>query len=189
MREIAYHILDIARNSIEAGATRLLITVIEDERADRLAVEFVDNGRGMQAEEARRAADPFYTTRRTRRFGMGLSLFKATCERCGGTLEVQSMDGTGTHVVAQMKLLHVDRPPLGDMGGVLQSLACEAERVHLTYRHGVDGGWLSIDTNALQYELDDVGLHSPMALAWLGRHVNEELRRLRQGSRRRLSLA
>lgn len=180
MREIAHHILDIARNSVEAGATRLLITVIEDEGADRLTVEFVDNGRGMEAEEARRAADPFYTTRQTRRFGMGLSLLKATCERCDGSLELRSMLGTGTHVVARMRLLHVDRPPLGDMGAVLQSLACEADRVHLTYRHGVEGQWLSVDTNALQYELDDVGLRSPIALDWLGRHVNEELRRLRQ---------
>lgn len=189
MRELALHILDIARNSVEAGATRLLITVIEDERADLLTVEFVDNGRGMEADEVQRVVDAFYTTRRTRRFGLGLSLLKTTCEQSGGSLVVQSMAGTGTQVTARMKLSHVDRPPLGDMGGVMQSLACDADRVHLTYRHAVAGQWLNLDTNALQYELDDVGLGNPMVLQWLGRHVNEQLRDLRRKTNRKLSMA
>jgi anti-sigma regulatory factor (Ser/Thr protein kinase) len=189
VREIALHVLDIARNSVEAGANRLLITILEDEKADLLTVELVDNGRGMDDEQLRRAADPFYTTRHTRRFGLGLSLFKTTCEQSGGDLTVKSMSGTGTHVIARMKLSHVDRPPVGDMGGVMQSLACEADRVHLTYRHGIGGRWLSVDTNALQYELDDIGLRSPLALQWLRKHVEDGLRDLRRRTRTRLSMA
>ena len=179
MREIALHILDIARNSIEAGATRLLITVIEDERADGLTIEIVDNGRGMAEEELRHATDPFYTTRQTRRFGLGLSLLEATCQRCGGEMHLRSIDGHGTHVTASLQWSHLDRPPMGDMGASISALAAGAAQVQLTYRHGVNGQWLTIDTNALQYELDDVGLRTPTVLQWLTRHVNAQLREMR----------
>lgn len=183
MREIALHILDIARNSLDAGATRLLITVIEDERADELTVEIVDNGRGMDQEELQHATDPFYTTRQTRRFGMGLSLLESTCQRCAGELQLRSIDGHGTHVTALMQWSHLDRPPMGDMGATISALAVAATDVHLTYRHGVNGRWLSIDTNYLQYELDDVGLRTPMALEWLAKHVNARLREMRAATR------
>lgn len=180
MREIALHLLDVARNSVEAGATRLLVTVLEDEAADRLVLEIVDNGRGMDEAALGRATDPFYSTRTTRRVGLGLPLLRATCERCGGGLQVQSEPGRGTHLTATLQLRHWDRPPLGDLGAVVQALACEAERVHLVYRHRVGSQWFTIDTNELQYELDDVHLRDPIVLAWLARHVNEQLARLRE---------
>lgn len=178
MRELSLHILDIARNSIEAGASRLLITVMEDDRADSLTIEIIDNGRGMTEDELQQATSPFYSTRQTRRFGLGLSLLHDTCERCAGQMHLRSINGHGTHVSACMQWSHLDRPPVGDMGASVSALATEAEKVHLTYRHCVNGQCLAIDTNSLQYELDDVGLRTPAVLQWLGKHVNKRLKEM-----------
>jgi anti-sigma regulatory factor (Ser/Thr protein kinase) len=181
MRELSLHILDIARNSIEAGATALQVTVVEQQQADTLELIVRDNGRGMDPATAQRAADPFYTTRDTRKVGLGLSLLKATCERCGGALEIQSAPGAGTEVRGTMRLAHLDRPPLGDMGKVIQALACEAGRTTLRYRHQADAKRFEIDTVQLQRELGDVPVTDPRVLCWLAEYVRNGV--LATGSR------
>jgi hypothetical protein len=176
MRELSLHILDLARNSQEAGATELTIEVTELPAEDLLRVLVRDNGRGMDAETLRRATDPFYTSRTTRRQGLGLPLFQAMCERCEGRLGIESAPGAGTSVRAQLRLSHLDRPPLGDMGGVLQSLACEADRVRLRYHHEVAGAVFALDTADLQRELGEVPVTTPPVLHWIGEHVRDGLR-------------
>lgn len=176
MRELSLHILDLARNSLEAGATVLTIDLAEDPGADRLRMTVQDNGRGMDQERLRRATDPFYTSRRTRRQGLGLPLFQAMCERCGGSMEIESAPGEGTTIRAQVRLSHLDRPPLGDMGGVMQALACEAEQVRVVYRHETPGGKFEFDTADLQQELGEVSVTDPTVLHWIGQHVRAGLR-------------
>jgi len=171
MRELSLHILDIARNSVEAGATTLQMAVVENQRFDTLELVVRDNGRGMDEATLRRAGDPFFTTRDTRDVGLGLSLLKATCERCGGSLEVSSQPGHGTEVRGTMQLAHLDRPPLGDMGKVVQALACERGLTSLRYRHQADGKRFEIDTFELQKELGEVPVTDPRVLCWLAEFV------------------
>jgi len=175
VREISLHILDLARNSLEAGATEVSVSVVESAERDRLEVVVADNGHGMDEETAQRATDAFFSTRSTRRQGLGLALWRATCERCEGAVEVESRPGAGTVVRGTLALGHWDRPPLGDMGAVIQALACEAERVRLRYRHEVDGKVFELDTEALRRELGEVPLTAPSVLQWIARHVNEGL--------------
>jgi anti-sigma regulatory factor (Ser/Thr protein kinase) len=171
MRELSLHILDIARNSIEAGATALQITVAEQPATDTLELTVRDNGRGMDEDTARRATDAFFTTRETRKVGLGLPLLRATCERCGGTLEVRSRPGEGTEVHGTMRLTHVDRPPLGDMGKVVQALALEADRTSLRYRHQTPARRFELDTHELRKELGGVPVTDPRVLCWLAEFV------------------
>lgn len=178
MRELSLHILDLARNCIEAKATRVELRMREDRPADRLEISLTDNGVGLEEEALAKVADPFYTTRTTRRVGMGLALFAATCERCGGEMRVQSERGRGTEVVGTLQLSHLDRPPLGDMGAVVGVLAAEAARVRLVYRHQVNGGIFEVDTEELQGELGEVPLSEPVLLCWLKDHVTRGLRAL-----------
>ena len=171
MRELSLHILDIARNSLEAGATKLTLNVTERPEEDVLEIVVRDNGRGMDSQALSRATDPFYTTRTTRRVGLGLSLLKAACERCGGVFTVRSEPGKGTSVRCTLQLRHIDRPPLGDMGKLVQALACEAQQTDLCYRHRVDGKTFKLDTVHLQKELGEVPITDPRVLCWLAEFV------------------
>lgn len=178
MRELSLHILDLARNCIEAGATMIELSVTEDVAADRLVIEVRDNGRGMDAQTVARATDAFYTTRSTRRFGLGLALFQATCEQSGGRVDIHSQPGVGTVVQGTMQLSHPDRPPLGNMGAALQALAVEAAGKRLRYRHAVNGATFELDSQAIQQELEDVKLTDPTVLCWLSDHVTRGLQEL-----------
>jgi len=181
MRELALHILDLARNSVEAGATAVELRVVEDEAAGRLEIVVSDNGRGMDEEAQVRATDAFYTSRTTRRWGLGLALFRATCERCDGGTQVRSRPGEGTVVSAWMRLGHVDCPPLGDIGAVVQALACEGDGLRVRYRHEAPGGVFEFDTAELVEELDGVPITEPAVLVWIAKRVNEGVREI--GSR------
>ena len=181
MRELSLHILDIARNSVEAGAGRVELTVREDPVGDRLEVTVVDDGCGMDEETVARVTDPFYTTRTTRPVGLGIPLMMATCERAGGKMELTSTPGKGTRVRCEMQLSNLDRPPLGDMAAVVQAMACKSGHTELLYRHMVGAEEFRVDTLEVKRELEQDCLCAPPILTWLGRHVREGLREL--GSR------
>lgn len=122
--ELSLHILDIAMNSLTAGARTVQIMVAEHARRDRLTVRIQDNGRGMdEAALERVLAVPVSTKRhRKKAIGLGLALLRQTAEMCGGEFHVRSTPGRGTAVTASMRLLHVDLPPLGDLNATILAL-------------------------------------------------------------------
>ena len=66
MRDLSLHLLDLAQNSITAGAS--LVTVRLTLGEDRmLTMELIDNGKGMSPELLARVTSPFATTRTTRK--------------------------------------------------------------------------------------------------------------------------
>ena len=75
MKELSLNILDITKNSVRAGAT--FIEIFLDESLDgMLKLTIRDNGCGMSEETLKGVTNPFYTTRTTRKVGMGLPLLK-----------------------------------------------------------------------------------------------------------------
>ncbi len=119
MNDLSLHILDILQNSVSAGAYEIRLIVEEDPESDRLTVSIIDNGKGMSGDQLERVSDPFFTSRTTRRVGLGIPLFKQTCRECGGDLTITSQLGKGTSVTAVMGYSHIDRPPLGDVSNIL----------------------------------------------------------------------
>jgi len=122
MEDVSLHMLDIAENALRAGAKNIFIRLSVGKREDRLVLEVTDDGEGMNDETRRRSLDPFFTTKRGRRVGLGLPLLAQAAEEAGGTLEVQSSPGKGTKVIATFGLSHIDRRPLGDIEQTLQCL-------------------------------------------------------------------
>ena len=161
------HILDVLENALEAGATRVELNIDEDLAGDRLLIEVRDNGRGMDAETAQRAVDPFYTTRTTRHVGLGLPLLKAAAERCGGGLTLLSAVGEGTQVRASFRHSHLDRAPLGRMLDTLLAFLMSERRAQLVYRHRVGDGVFELDTAEIEAELDGIPLTHPQVRDWL----------------------
>ena len=92
MLTLADHILDIAENSIRAGARLIEISIDEDSKNDLLTIEIKDDGHGMSPEVLKKVLDPFYTTKTVRRVGLGLPLLKDAAERSGGTFQLESQE-------------------------------------------------------------------------------------------------
>ncbi len=173
MRELSLHILDIVQNSLEAGATHITIEIDEDLAEDRLTIRVIDNGRGMDAETLRRVTDPFFTTRTTRKVGLGLPLLKAAAEQCGGRLTIQSAPGQGTTVTAEFQHSHIDRAPLGDMPASLMTILLAEPPVEVRYIHRVNERRFELDTRELREALGDVPLTHPKVRQWLYEYLRQ----------------
>ena len=178
MKELSLHILDIAENSVKAGASLIEISVSEDENKNLLDIEIKDNGCGMSEEFLKRVKDPFSTTRTTRRVGMGLSLFEAAAEQCGGKLDIESKEGVGTDVFVTFTLNHIDRAPLGDMAGTLETLIGGSPDKDFIYRYRKNGKEFVLNTAALRETLGDVPLDTPEVILWIGEYIKEGINEL-----------
>lgn len=178
MKELSLHILDIAENSVKAKASLIEITVSEDVKKNLLTIEIKDNGCGMSEEFLKRVKDPFSTTRTTRRVGMGLSLFEAAAQQCGGGLKISSREGIGTDVVVTFALNHIDRAPLGDMAGTMQTLIGGSPDIDFHYRHTKGGKEFVLDTAEMRKTLGGVPLDTPEVVLWIGDYVNEGINEL-----------
>lgn len=132
MEDVSLHILDIVENALRARAKHIVIRLAQRKQADRLVLEVIDDGKGMDEETKRRSVDPFFTTKQGRRIGLGLPLLAQAAEEAGGTLEVESAPGQGTRVIATFGLSHIDRRPLGDIKKTLYCL--EATHPEVCFR-------------------------------------------------------
>jgi anti-sigma regulatory factor (Ser/Thr protein kinase) len=173
VRELSLHVLDLLQNSLEAGATAVSVLIEEDSRLDRLTIEVADDGHGMPEDVVRAVVDPFVTSRKTRRVGLGIPLLAAAAERCNGHVDIESTVGVGTKVTAVFQLSHIDRAPLGDMADTLLSVLLQEPPVALLYRHRVDDRWLEFDTTTLAAELGDTSFSHPLALRRLRNYLAE----------------
>ncbi len=140
MEDLSLHVLDIAENAVRAEAKRIEIVVDEDLDNNMLAVEIVDDGRGMDGETLKRAMDPFFTTKKAKRVGLGLSLLAQAASQSGGRMEVGSQPGRGTKIRATFEYDHPDRKPLGDMTQTLTTLIVGNPDVDVVYEHRVRAG-------------------------------------------------
>ncbi len=173
MRELSLHILDVLENSIEAGASRVELSIEENSERDTLVIEVIDNGRGMDKEKVERVLDPFYTTRKTRHVGLGLPLFAAAARRCNGDLTLQSVAGKATRLRATFCRSHVDRAPLGDMPSVLLAVLLSERPVDLGYVHKVGVREFRFDSSEIRTELGEVPLTHPKVRAWISELIKD----------------
>lgn len=170
MKELSLHILDVAQNSVAAGAKALDLAVMEKDGL--LTVVVADNGRGMSPEFLAKVTDPFTTTRATRKVGLGLPLLKLAAEQTGGRLSIESAVGAGTTVTAVFASGSVDCPPLGDMAATVALLAQGAgEDMELTYTRETEKGVFRFDTREIREILGPVPLSEPEVAHWIGAYI------------------
>lgn len=171
--EISLNILDVAQNSIRAGAVLTEISVEIDTASDRLAVVISDNGCGMTEEQVRRVTDPFFTTRTTRKIGLGIPFFKMAAENTGGSFSIESEKGKGTVVTASFGLSHIDRMPLGDMSFTVHSLVTLNVDIDFFYKYSVDGKSFTLDTREFREILGGVPFNTPEISEYIKEYLAE----------------
>ena len=180
MKELSLNILDIVQNSVSAQAS--LIEILLEETKETLRITVRDNGRGMSPDFLATVIDPFSTTRKTRKVGMGIPLFKLAAEQTGGELAITSRtremspEDHGTTISALFYKDHMDFTPLGDVVSTVISLIQGCPDVDFLFEHALPNGeTVHLDTREMREALgDEIPLNSFEVLEWARESLNEQ---------------
>ena len=182
MKELSLNILDIAENSTKAKAELVEIEISED--AEALTIKITDDGTGMNEETLLSVSDPFYTTRTTRKVGMGIPLFRLAAEQTGGELTITSKhiddhpQDHGTTVCAVFNKKHIDFTPIGDVISTVTTLIQGHPSVDFKFTHSICDATVSLDTRELREVLEDVPLDTFEVLLWINDYLTEQYKEI-----------
>ncbi len=175
MRELSLNVMDVAQNCITAKASLVTIEVIESDKSDFLDIYVKDNGCGMTKEQVESVIDPFFTTRKTRKVGLGVPLFKMAAEQTGGSFTIDSTVDVGTTLFAHFIKSSVDMTPLGDINSTVKILIQCNPQIDFVFKHSTDNGEFTLDTRELKEVLgEDVPLDTPDVLGWIDGFLEEQ---------------
>jgi Histidine kinase-, DNA gyrase B-, and HSP90-like ATPase len=180
LREISLHIIDISENGIAADADLIKIKISESRINNLLEITISDNGTGIATELINRVTDPFFTTRRTRRIGLGLSLLKEAAGRCSGEFIINSREGKGTEVSASFVLDHIDLAPMGDLAGSITCLIMGNPGVDFVLTYEYNQRSFTVDTGAIRKELDGVPINRPEVLRYIEDMIRVSMKELKE---------
>lgn len=175
MKEIALHILDIAENGIRAGAANIAISIMEEGAPAFLKILIEDDGKGMSKEELSKVEDPFFTSRTTRRVGLGIPLLRQHAELAGGGIKIQSEPEVGTTIVASFRKDHPDRQPLGDVEGCWILLAASNPGIEWELKIRTGLGDFSISTSEIKASMEIEEISGNELLTQLKRIVRNNM--------------
>lgn len=180
MNDLSLHIIDIMQNSISAGATELLLRVEESIAENFLEIYIEDNGKGMSQKEVDNLENPFFTSRTTRRVGMGIPLFRHTAEQSGGALTVESQLGVGTKVKARFELNHIDRPPLGDLANSFVLTLSSHSAIAFKLEYIYNSKSYRFCSEEVKEALDGTPLYLPQVIRMLTEMISENIKELKE---------
>lgn len=174
MEDLSLHILDIAENSIDAGAKNIRIVVREDFLTDVLTIEITDDGKGMNPEMLKSVTSPFTTTRTTRKVGFGLALLDEAAKAANGKLEIRSNPGKGTTVTATFQLSHIDCKPLGQLPETITAVIARRPEAEITYTHERNGAKFVFRTEDVRDLIGNGPVNSVGTLSFIKRYLTQE---------------
>ena len=185
MDELSLYVLDITMNSVRAGATEIEITLRED--GEWLYFSVTDNGCGMLPEQVKKLTDPFFTTRKTRKVGLGIPFLTMLAEMTGGGVTIVSKhesegEDHGTTTSAKFNMNHIDFIPLGDMVETVKTLIQGSPDVNFTFTHKLPCGEVRLSCAELREELGDIPLNEPEILSWIGDYLHEQYESAENGT-------
>ena len=167
MQELSLNVLDIAQNSVRAGESLVRIKLDEDREKETLMISVADDGCGMTEEQVKSVTNPFFTTRTTRKVGLGIPFFKMAAEATGGSLTIHSTPGKGTETRAFFHTGHIDMLPVGNMAETVEMLITMNPDMDFLYVHSVGNEQFTLDTREIKAGLEDVPINSPEVASFI----------------------
>lgn len=165
MKELSLNILDITYNSIAAKAKNIEILIDEDTKNSTLKLIIRDDGSGMDEETVKKVTDPFYTSRTTRKIGLGIPLLKMEAEQTGGSLNITSELSKGTELSAVFRTDSIDMIPLGEIIPTVCTLIQGAPDIDYLFIHNIDERTVKLDTKEIREALNDPDSNVQISLA------------------------
>lgn len=182
MRELSLNILDISQNSLAAGAKSVEIAIEADTAKDLLTITITDDGKGMEKRLLESVTDPFSTTRKSRKVGMGLPLLKQAAEQAGGRLEIKSKESEGTTVKAQFEISHIDRMPLGSVEDTVAVLLQNPGGAEISLVFEADGRRFEFNTKEIKKQLEADDITDYETVSYLKDYIRENIRSITGGT-------
>jgi hypothetical protein len=173
VRDLSLHILDIIQNSITANAAQIKLKIAADEKNDKLTIYIEDNGIGMSEELLKDITSPFSTTRKTRKVGLGISLLMASAKRADGELNIQSVLGLGTILIASFRVRHIDRLPLGDISETIISVILSKPEIDLEIELSSNKETFKFSMSEVKSRIGDIPITQLEVLTWIKDYLNE----------------
>lgn len=177
MRDLSMHITDIVQNSVRAESKLVYLTI--EETGDLLIMTFADDGTGMDEATVAKVTDPFFTSRTTRKVGLGIPLLKQNAELTGGYLQIQSEPGKGTRLTAALGLHHIDRQPMGDLPSTVAMLMTGNPGVDLVFSYLKGSDEFVLDSREVKDTLGGVDIGMPQVTSFLREMIDENLKELK----------
>lgn len=174
MKDLSLHLMDIAQNSIAAGANLINVSLICKDEV--LIFKLSDNGKGMEEEMLNDVTDPFTTSRTTRKVGMGIPLLKQSAEMSGGMLKIQSIKGKGTTVQASFVVDNIDRIPIGSIDKTLSTLIMATPEIDYEVCFQSDKAIYEINTVDIKKYLSDVPINNVEVISWIAVNIREGIK-------------
>ena len=175
MRDLSLHLLDLAENSVRAGATVVELSVRVDENR-QITLVIRDDGCGMDEETVRRVVSPFATSRTTRKVGLGIPMMLHNARQTGGDLRLESQVGQGTTLTVHLDGGSIDCLPLGDLPGTVAALVtANPDKPDFVLHCASEKGEMTFDTRQLRQALDGIALNEPEIAAWMLASLREEI--------------
>ena len=178
MKELSLHILDIVQNSIKASATFIEVIIKESTVGNTFNITIKDNGCGMDEETVKNVTNPFFTTRNTRRVGLGIPLLQEASQRCNGAFSIESKIGHGTTVCCSFERNNIDRAPLGDISSTVMVIINSLLGCEFRYEHIVDDKSFEFSTIIIKETLGVNDINSPDVLLWIKEYIEESTKEL-----------
>ncbi|MEG2492673.1 MAG: ATP-binding protein [Rikenellaceae bacterium] len=167
------------QNSISANASYISLVICEDIGADLLTIIIKDNGKGMTKEQVGKLADPFFTSRTTRKVGLGIPLFKQSAIQSGGSLDVESEVGVGTTVKAIFGYSNIDRPPLGNVANAFILMVSCNPNIRFELKYIYNGNEYIFDSFEVKDVLGDMPLSDAGVIKMLTEMIEENIKELK----------
>lgn len=178
MQELSLNVLDIVQNSIKAKASLISVIVTKKTADKTMSIIIDDNGCGMSEETLKRVVDPFYTTRTTRKVGLGIPFFKMSAEMTGGSFKIESKLKVGTTITANYNYDNIDMMPLGDMASTMVTLISVNPDIDFLYTYGIDSKAFTMDTREIKQILEGLPVNSNEVLTFIESFINENTKEI-----------
>jgi hypothetical protein len=173
MTDLSLNILDIAQNSIKAEAKFIQIYISADTEKDQLEITIIDDGCGMTEDQLNKVTDPFYTTRTTRKVGLGIPFYKMAAELSGGGFSIESKLNEGTTSKAWFKISNIDRPPLGDISETIATLVIFNPDIDFLYSMNLNGNCFELNTKEMREILEGIPFNTHEVASYIREYLRE----------------
>lgn len=181
MQDLAMISLELIQNSIQAQASRIDITLSLNQSDHRSVLIIKDDGKGMDEATLKRFNSPFYTSRTTRKVGLGVAFFQQAIQQAQGTWSVSSHPGLGTTISGSWQSDHWDAPPLGNLGEMILLTLQGRPDLHVHFSFSFNSRSYEFDSKLLESSLAPVPISELAILQWIEKEINTNIQHCKGG--------